>query len=229
MKKVIIGIVAKHTKTDKIRTDSLIRDEVKQAIFDNGAIAIGILSPNEEILYASDDWKQYEMELKKEDIINQINLCDGIIIQGGSTNEAYENYISKYCYERDIPILGICAGQNCIVRALNGTTLLIDNPEKHNRSNDLYVHDIIINKNSLFYNIVGKERIFVNSRHKRAVDSCPNLDKVAFCNDNYADVIESKDKRFYIGLRFHPESLYKIDKNMNNIFKYFINVCRNKK
>ena len=229
MKKVVIGIVAKHIKTDRIRTDSLIRDEVKQAIFDNDAVAIGILSPNEEILYTSDNWKQYEVKLEKENIINQINLCDGIIIQGGSTNEAYENYISKYCYENDIPILGICAGQNSIVRALGGTTVLIDNPEKHYRCNDIYVHDIIVNKNSKFYSIVGKEKIVVNSRHKRTVDLCPNLNKVAFCQDNYADVIESKAKKFYIGLRFHPESLYKIDKNMNNIFKYFINVCKSRK
>lgn len=26
---------------------------------------------------------------------------------------------------------------------------------------------------------------------------------------NYPDVIEDKNKKFYIGLRFHPESLYK--------------------
>lgn len=45
MSKVVIGIVGKHIKDDKIRTNTLIRDEVKQAIFDNGAIGIGILSP----------------------------------------------------------------------------------------------------------------------------------------------------------------------------------------
>lgn len=38
--------------------------------------------------------------------------------------------------------------------------------------------------------------------------------------------IESKDKKFYIGVRFHPESLYKNDERMNNIFKYFINECK---
>lgn len=29
-----------------------------------------------------------------------------------------------------------------------------------------------------------------------------------------------------IGVRFHPESLYKIDENMNNIFKSFIKACK---
>ena len=67
----------------------------------------------------------------------------------------------------------------------------------------------------------------VNSRHNKDIDKCPKLKKVAFCEDGYADVIESKDKLFYIGTRFHPESLYKIDENMNKIFKNFIEVCKN--
>ena len=89
-----------------------------------------------------------------------------------------------------------------------------------------YVHSIKIDITSKFYKIINKEEIMVNSRHKRAIKECPKLDKVGFCEDGYADVIESKDKDFYIGVRFHPESLYKIDKNMNNIFKSFISACK---
>ncbi len=44
MTKPIIGIIAKHYNKEKsIFRDSYIRDEVKQAVFDNNAIAIGIL------------------------------------------------------------------------------------------------------------------------------------------------------------------------------------------
>ena len=205
--RTVIGIVGKHINDNKIRTDTLIRDEVKQAIFDNGAIAIGILSPNEEILYTGDNWNLTEDKMDKIKIIEQINLCDGIILQGGITSEVYESFIAKYCYENNIPCLGICAGQNNIVRALGGTTLHID-------------------KKSKFYSIVKKESIMVNSRHKRTIDKCPLLDKVGFCEDGYADVVESKDKNFYVGVRFHPESLYKFDDNMNNIFKKFIEACK---
>ena len=227
MSKVVIGIVGKHIKSDKLRTDTLIRDEVKQAIFDNGAIGIGILSPNEEILYVSDDWKEIEQNIKKEQVVEQIKLCNGIILQGGITNEAFEDWIAKYCYENDIPCLGICAGQNCIVRGLGGTTYKIPNPEKHDKSKEDYVHTIHIDKNSKFYDIVKKEEIMVNSRHKRAIETCPKLDKVALCEDGYADVVEAKNKKFYMGVRFHPESLYKIDKNMNKIFEHFIEMCEN--
>lgn len=225
MNKVVVGIVGKHIKSDNLRTDTLIRDEIKQAIFDNDAIAIGILSPNKEILYTSDEWESLDKYIIKEKIISQINLCNGIILQGGSTNEAFENWISKYCYDNNIPCLGICAGQNCIVRGLGGTTYKILNPDKHDKAREDYVHKIFIDRNSRFYEIIKKEAIMVNSRHKRTVKICPNLEKVAFCEDGYADVVEAKDKKFYIGIRFHPESLYRIDENMNKIFKEFIKIC----
>ena len=157
--KVIIGIVGKHYISDKKRTDSYIRDEVKQAIFDNGALAIGILSPNEELFYCENNWMQFEDKLLKSDIIGQIKLCDGIILQGGITNEAYESFIAKYCYDNNIPCLGICAGQNCIAYALNGTIKSVDNPENHNKPNEEYVHYINIEYPSKFYDIVKENRI----------------------------------------------------------------------
>lgn len=228
MNKVIIGIVAKYKDGDENekRVDSRIRNEVKQAVFDNGGVAIGIITPNDKMQPAGDDWFEYLNLIDKENIVSQIKLCDGIILQGGNANEVFEPFIAKYCYDNDIPCLGICAGQNNIVRGLGGTTYKISNPEKHNRPNDEYVHSIHIDKSSIFYNIVKKEEIMVNSRHKRTVNESPSLDKVGFCEDGYSDVVEAKNKKFYIGVRFHPESLYKIDDNMNKIFEYFIETCR---
>ena len=226
MSQVIIGIVAKHRNDEQKRTDSLIRDEIKQAIFDNGGIAIGILSPNDDIIYTGNDWKDYEDEIRKKEVISQLNLCDGVILQGGITCEAYESWIAKYCYDNNIPILGICAGQNNIARGLGGTTFKINNPEKHDKKFDEYVHSIKIDRNSKFYSIIKKEEIMVNSRHKNSIKNCPGLKKVAFCEDGYSDVIEDPNKDFYIGVRFHPESLYMKDENMNNLFKFFIKVCK---
>lgn len=228
MGKVIVGIVAKYRDGDEKQkiVDSRIRNEVKQAVFDNGGIAIGIISPNDEIQPAGDDWMKYSDLIDKENVIRQIKLCDGIILQGGNANEAYEPFIAKYCYDNDIPCLGICAGQNSIVRGLGGTTYKISNPEKHNQPRKEYVHSVHIDTSSKFYNIVKVAEIMVNSRHKRTVGNCLLLDKVGFCEDGYADIVESKDKTFYIGVRFHPESLYKVDENMNNIFKKFIESCK---
>lgn len=226
MGKPIIGIVCKHFIENNIRPNVYIRDEVKQAIFDNGAIAIGILLPKDEVLDVGDNWNNNLSQDEYNALITQVNLCNGIIFQGGGACDNYEMIIAKYCYENDIPTLGICCGQNVIVRALGGTTYNIPNPEKHNQSMKEYVHNIKINPLSKFYDIVNLEEIRVNSRHKKTIDKSPFLDQVAFCEDGYPDVVESKDKKFYIGVRFHPESLYKNDENMNNIFKHFIDICK---
>lgn len=226
MNKPIIGIASKHFLKDYIRPNMYVRDEIKQALFDNGAVAIGILLPKDEKTDVEDVWNNNLSQEEWDSLIAQINLCDGIVFQGGGTCDNYEMIIAKHCYENDIPTLGICCGQNVIVRALGGTTKKIINPEKHYNVYDNYVHSIKIDKSSKFYKIIGKEEIMVNSRHKKTIDDCPLLDKVAFCDDEYPDVVESKNKKFYIGVRFHPESLYKFDENMNNIFKSFINACR---
>lgn len=230
MSNIVIGIVSKHKKSNDSRTDSLIRDEVKQAIFDNGALAIGILSTDDEIMFSSDNFMEYDEKINKSVIIEQIKLCDGIILQGGSESEAYEPFIAKYCYDNDIPCLGICAGQNNIARGLGGTIKCVNNPDFHNRPNDQYVHNInIIDKNSKIFNIIKKDNIRVNSRHKNVLDSYPLLKVTAVDEDGYPDVVESEIKHFYIGIRFHPESLYKIDENHNNIFKAFIGACDERK
>lgn len=228
--KVIIGIVAKHNPKITGCEKTYVTDATKQAVFDNDAIAIGILPTKFEVNYKGNDnsWNDDLNETEKNNLISQIQICDGIILQGGIEMDNYEFIIAKYCYENNIPILGICAGQNAIAKAVGGSTYKISNPEKHNVSRD-YVHSIKINKNSKFYSMVGSDEIMVNSLHSNAIETCPYLDKVAFCEDGYADVIEAKDKDFYIGVRFHPEDLYNKDNKINNIFKSFIDICKNRK
>lgn len=224
-KKIVIGIVAKHNPKNTGCEKTYITDQTKQAIFDNNAIAIGILPTKNLIHNKENEDKLTKIEM--DNLISQIEMCDGIILQGGLGMDDYEYIVAKYCYENNIPILGICAGQNAIAKALGGTIYKIPNPEKHNVSRD-YVHSIKVDTNSKFYSIVGSEEMIVNSLHSNSVDTCPHLDKVAFCEDGYADVIESKEKDFYIGVRFHPEDLYRKDKKINNIFKKFIQICMKK-
>ncbi len=78
-----------------------------------------------EINYVGDNWKDNLSAEERENLIAQIKLCDGIIMQGGIETDNYEIIIAKYCYDNNIPVLGICAGQNNIVRALGGATYKI--------------------------------------------------------------------------------------------------------
>ena len=100
MKMPIIGIVSKHYATYKSeRTDTFVRDEVKQAVFDNGGVAIGILPTENRINYSGDNWKDNLDDDSREKLFSQINLCDGVILQGGAETDNYECIVAKYCYE----------------------------------------------------------------------------------------------------------------------------------
>lgn len=223
MEKPIIGIVAKHYYKDHRRLETFIRDEVEQAIFDNGGVAIGILPPNEDKTKAKNDWHEQLTTAEKHNLYAQIALCDGIILQGGGFSDEYECFIAKYCHDYDIPILGICAGNQNLVRAMNGKVIHMDGD--HHNSYEEYVHSITIDTTSKFYSIIQEKEIMVNSRHKGYAQDPGILKVSAVAPDAISEVLEDSTKRFYIGVQFHPESLYKIDKHMNNIFIYFIKTC----
>lgn len=223
MGKPVIGIVAKHYCQDKKRLETFIRDEVEQAIFDNGGVAIGILPPNEDKIVAKDDWCENLTTTEKQNLYAQIALCDGIILQGGGFADEYECFIAKYCHDYDIPILGICAGKHNMVRALGGKIGKLDT--NFHDSDQEYVHSIHIKRDSKAFQIFGKEEIMVNSRHMRySIDVGP-LQITAISSDKVDEIVEDDKSIFYVGVQFHPESLYKKDENMQKIFTYFISVC----
>lgn len=97
----IIGIVAKHNPQNTGCEKIYITDATKQAIFDNGAIAIGILPTEYAINYRkmNTKWKDNLTKTEKQNLISQIKLCDGIILQGGLEMDNYEFIVAKYCYE----------------------------------------------------------------------------------------------------------------------------------
>lgn len=145
-------------------------------------------------------------------------------LQGGLFSDKYETFIANYCHKKNIPILGICAGNNNIVRGVGGK--INRDPELKHNSKEKYVHEIEIDPNSLLFKIIQKDKIMVNSRHTSFIEETSLLIS-AKSPDGIIEAVEDPTKTFYMGLQFHPESLYKTDENMNSIFKYFINICKN--
>ena len=232
--KVIIGLVSKHKETNKRRTLTYVCDEMKDVLFKNNAIAIGII-PSMKKITLVDQLNEAEIynnlenlftQQEKEDMISQISLCNGVVLSGGSESYAYEMWIAKYCYENDIPILGICAGHNNLIRGIGGRTKKVANPEIHSQPELDYVHSINIDKSSNFYHFVNVENMKVNSRHKNIIDNPANLSIAAYDEFGNIEVTEDKTKKCFLGMRFHPESLYSIDKLHNVIFQKFIDICK---
>ena len=145
-------------------------------------------------------------------IKNIIDLCDGFILQGGSDYYDIDILITKYLYENNIPTLGICLGMQTMAMTFNGT---ISETKNHNSKNK-YVHNIKINENSKLFNIIKKNKIFVNSRHNSYI---VNTDLDVSATNNIIEAIEDKNKKFFIGVQWHPESI--MDENSILLFNYF--------
>ena len=153
-----------------------------------------------------------------EKIKNTISLCDGIVLSGGFYLAENDYKLIKYLYEKDIPTLGICLGMQGMAMTFNKKEE--KRIENHNSTKD-YVHYININKDSLLYNIIGEDKILVNSRHNYAIP-VTNFKINATSVDNIIEGIEERSKKFFLGVQWHPESTD--DGNNYKLLKYFIDI-----
>lgn len=230
--KPIIGIVGRTNKVRNNKYNIFVNDNHRRAIIKSGGIPISIL-PTQNVKYEKINNKKTNNPLteeEKNDIIRVIEKCDGIILQGGYYSYYYDEFIARYCIENDIPILGTCLGME-IMAAVDCNTSRIENVSlinskiKHKQLKAKYVHSINIKKGSLLHKIIGLDKIQVNSRHIYSVKNLNKAKIVAESEDGIIEAIEFENRKFAIGVQWHPEDLFDVDENMLKIYKAFIKAC----
>lgn len=149
-----------------------------------------------------------------------IDLCDAIILQGGSNFYSIDQKIVKYLYDQDIPTLGICLGMQEMAVTIGGRLQVL--PQLNHDQTGNYIHPINILKNTLLYHIMKEEQIIVNSRHKEAIIKT-DLQVGAYSHDYVIEEVEDSTKRFFLGVQWHPESIPN-DKNSLKLFEYFFKI-----
>ena len=130
----------------------------------------------------------------------------------------------------DIPILGICRGMQ-ILNVAAGGTLIQDIPSSsptriqhaQHATAAAPSHTLCIKKGSRLASIVGTTKLRVNSYHHQAVDRVARGFVIsATASDGITEAIESKSRRFVLGVQFHPEMIFRDFPSCFAIFKAFV-------
>lgn len=207
----------------------------RKAIIKLGGNPILVLPPQDTDYYNQKVSENEPLtEEEKKMLQQQLDLCDGILSPGGFKRFEYDNYIIDYCIKKDKPILGICLGMQTMANyGLKNDDGSIkfeterNNEQGINHANKelIYAHEVIIDKNSKLYEIMGQETIKVNSLHNYHVLSLPVYDIVGYSEDGLIEAVEYKNNRFNIGVQWHPERMLD-DKIQHKLLEEFIKSCK---
>ncbi len=128
--------------------------------------------------------------------------------------DAFELALARAAIERDEPVLGICRGMQLLNVACGGT-LIQHLPDDlghtdHRRtlgSFDNADHDVRVAEDSLAAKATGELVHATKSHHHQGVARLGDGLKVTGWSalDDLPEVIEAPDKRFVLGVQWHPE------------------------
>jgi len=180
-------------------------------------------------------------------------LLDGLIVTGGAFDvdpalfgattkhasvslkarrTAFELAICQSALAKNLPVLGICGGEQLLNVALGGTLVQhipaeIKNALAHEQPNPRTEpgHAVAIAPGTLLHRVTRMAEMQVNSAHHQAIkEAAPGLVVDAVAPDGVIEGIEDPKRRFVLGVQWHPE--YRLSEGDTRIFAAFIQAAR---
>lgn len=189
-----------------------------------------------------------------EVIERQISICHGAIFTGGMDLNPklygedphralgqYSNRLDYYQFEfvkkalkSDMPSLGICRGFQ-LMNIAQGGSLYQDPSQVKDREIIQHIqvgsscegnHNVYIEKGSVLYEMLG-DSCYVNSYHHQFIkDLGRDVIVTAVAGDDVVEGIEIKDKKFAVGVQWHPESMADCNNGMLKLFERLVELAR---
>ena len=172
-----------------------------------------------------------------------LDRLDGLIVTGGAFDvdpalygegDRHETVVLKEdrtsaelalltgALRRNMPVLGICGGEQLLAVALGGSLIQhipdsVPDALAHEQATTHYEpgHEVRILPGTRLYDLVGP-RMRVNTSHHQAVRTAGRGVVNALAPDGVIEGIEAPDQKFCIGVQWHPE--YLIDEGDKAIF-----------
>ncbi|MFJ7934576.1 gamma-glutamyl-gamma-aminobutyrate hydrolase family protein [Sporosarcina sp. NPDC096371] len=231
--KPIIGITPDVEKNDQ----HFLRNDYMQAIIRAGGLPLIVPIGN------------------VDDIAQVVALLDGLLLTGGNdinpllfneephthlgevspNRDLFELELARHMLVEDKPILGICRGIQLLNVAVGGTLyqdlhqqnvgLMLQHVQNAPQAHQSHV--VRLEKGSLLEDIACSERIQVNSFHHQSLKDVPPVFTVSgMASDGIIEAIESVDKKFVLGVQWHPERMALKGESVSlRIFDRFIAAC----
>ena len=140
----------------------------------------------------------------------------------------FEFAVTQGALKRDMPVLGICGGQQLLHVALGGKLIqhipdAVPDALAHEQKNprDQSGHLVAVAPGTLLHRIVGSAQLPVNSaHHQAALDEPAGVIVNARAPDGVIEGIEANKYRFCLGVQWHPE--FHISEGDKRIFAAFV-------
>jgi putative glutamine amidotransferase len=190
--------------------------------------------------------------LDARDVDDLLRSVDGILLSGGAdiepsfygaerqpevevvdvARDEFELALVRAAADLGVPVLGVCRGMQLINVAFGGTLIqhlpgadAADGHRERVRFAEV-IHDVDVLAASRLAQIVGTDRIGVNTLHHQAVDTIgAGLVPVAWSSDDgIVEAIESVGAARMLGVQWHPELLPHLPGNPE-LFSWLVSAC----